>query len=292
MDFQRDVITPNTAPQQPQHRPAPVAFDDMMGSLPPTRPVQRPVAQQPVALPTVPIQMQPPKKTQNRWLRPLINSGVAIILIILTAYLTYSWQHKKVISLDNQAVVFNKNISNQQQQIALLQETVPTLVPAASSYTGWTSYTLKNEKLNFQYPKSWKLVDSSASGSDKVSITSLNNFVITLNTGAASTLSTNSPKIVGFSSINFVGKFGYFDFSSTANDGLVEEATLSQSPTNALQTFPSKAAGIHPGAAGSFSVTAGYNSSGSNTGESQTLVNAEKDASYQTAELLIDSMAY
>jgi hypothetical protein len=79
---------------------------------------------------------------------------------------------------------------------------------------------------------------------------------------------------------------------STANDGLVEEGTLSQSPTNAIEPFQSKAVGEHPGTPGDFNVVAAYSSSGDNTGESESLTNTNKDASYQTAELLIDSMAY
>jgi hypothetical protein len=321
MDFHRDdVITPSNRPEQPQPRPATVPFDDMMGSLPPTRPMPRPldhqpindmmgslpptrpipgsVDQQPGVLPA-PLQTQPrsPKKTRRKWLNSwLIPVGgviIAIIVIVLSSYLAYSSQHKKVVSLNNQIVIFNQHISDQQQQITLLQETVPTLSPNTSSYIGWTSHTLKYEGLTFQYPKSWTLSDTSSNGSDTVSITSLNNFVITINTGATLPPATaTTPNIIGFTPINFAGKFGYFDFASTANDGAVEEATLSQSPTNPLKTFPSKAVGEHPGTPGSFSITAGYSSTGSNTGESQTLVNADKDASYQTTELLIDSMTY
>jgi hypothetical protein len=255
----------------------------------------RPIEQhQPTTSPS-PIQTQAPspQKIKKTWLLPLIGAAVAIIVIILTGYLTYSWQHEKIVVADNQEVILNKHISDQQQQIILLQETVPTLVPSESSYAGWTNYSLKYEKLSFQYPKSWKLSDTSANGSDNVSVTSLNNFVITINTGAIAATNTANPlKLIGFRPIDFAGKFAYFDFVSTANDGLVEEATLSQSPTNALQNFASKAAGEHPGTPGSFGVTAGYSSVGSNIGESQTLVNASKDASYQTAELLIESMTY
>jgi hypothetical protein len=255
----------------------------------------RPIEQHQPTASLSPIQTQAPhlQKIKKTWLLPLIGAAVAIIVIILTGYLTYSWQHKKIVVSDNQAAILNKHISDQQQQIILLQETVPTLVPSESSYAGWTSYSLKHEKLSFQYPKSWKLNDTSANGSDNVSVTSLNNFVITINTGAVAATSTANPlKLIGFMPIDFAGKFAYFDFVSTANDGLVEEGTLSQSPTNALQTFASKAAGEHPGTPGSFGVTAGYSSVGSNVGESQTLVNASKDANYQTAELLIQSMAY
>lgn len=321
MDFHRDdVISPSNHPEQHQPRPATVPFDDMMGSLPPTRPVPRPfehqpindmmgslpptrpiarsVDQQPGVLPA-PVQTQPrtSQKIKRKWLGSwLIFAGVgvvAIIAIVLSGYFAYSSQHKKVVSLNNQIVIFNQHISDQQQQITLLQETVPTLSPNESSYAGWTSHTLKYEGLTFQYPKSWKLSDTSSNGSDNVSITSLNNFVITINTGATlPPASSTAPNIIGFTPINFTGRFGYFDFSSTANDGAVEEATLSTSPTNALKTFQSKAVGEHPGTPGTFSFTAGYSSSGSNTGESQTLVNADKDASYQTAELLIDSMTY
>jgi hypothetical protein len=324
MDFHRDdVITPSNNSEQSQARPAAVPFDDMMGSLPPTRPMPRPaerqpindmmgslpptrpimgsVEQQPGVLPT-PIQTQPRslQKPKNKrlqrlpsWLLPVVGGVIAVIAIVLSGYLSYSSQHKKVVSLDGQVLIFNQHISDQQHQITLLQETVPTLSPNAASYTGWTSHTLKYEGATFQYPKSWTLSDTSANGSDVVSITSLNNFVITINTGAAvPPASTTAPNIIGFTPINFGGKFGYFDFSSTADDGAVEEATLSQSPSNALKTFPSKAVGEHPGTPGNFTITAGYSSSGSNTGESQTLVNADKDASYQTAELLIDSMTY
>jgi len=321
MDFHRDdVTTPGNRPEQLQHRPAAVPFDDMMGSLPPTRPAPRPLEQRPIndmmgSLPPTrqmpgsvdqqpgvlpaPVQTQPrsPQKQKIKWLSPwllAVGGGViAVIAIVLSGYLTYSSQHKKVVALNNQIVIFNQHISDQQQQITLLQETVPTLSPDASSYTGWVSHTLKYEGLTFQYPKSWALSDTSANGSDAVNITSLNNFVITINTGVTiPPSSATAPNIIGFTPINFGGKFGYFDFVSTADDGAVEEATLSQSPTNALKTFPSKAVGEHPGTPGSFSITAGYSSSGSNTGESQTLVNADKDASYQTAELLIDSMTY
>ena len=321
MDFQSDSSPAEPTPDSSQPRVTPVRFDDMMGSLPQTRPAPRPlerqpnpsttppvrdvlgslpttrpagpVEHQPTTIPMGPIQMQIPPKKKNQLLRPLIGVLILIVVVIVTGYLTYSWQHGKISSLDNQITLFNKTVSNQTQQITLFQETVPNLVPGASAYTGWTNYSLKFEKLAFQYPKIWKLADTSANGSDNVSITSPNNFVITINTGtAATTLSANSLKLIGFTPVNFVGKFGYFDFVSTANDGLVEEALLSQSPINVVQPFASKASGKHPGTPGTFTLIAGYSGTGSNTAESQTLANASKDASYQVAQLLIDSKAY
>jgi len=274
--------------QPAMHTPAPLG--GIMDSLP-----TRPITQSSDEISRSPINM-PPRKEKRKaiaWLLPAIGGVVALIAIILTGYLSYSHEHKQVVGLDNQVVEFNKHISDQQGQITLLQETVPTLTPSSTSYQGWTNYSLKYEKLSFQYPKSWKLVDTSANGSDNVSITSLNNFVITINTGVVATSSPTVPlKIIGVTPIDFAGKFAYFDLVSTANDGLVEEATLSQSPTNPLQEFSSKAVGQHPGTSSNFVVTAAYSSSGDNTGVNESLVNANKDASYQSAELLIDSMAY
>jgi hypothetical protein len=327
MDFNRDITTPNSASEQPHIRPAPVPFDDMMGSLPPTRPIPqpaplplqpdtlapapvrpaapvdemigtlppaRPISFQPV---TPPVSSHAPKTKRgllkNRWVIPSASVLLALVAIGLTGYLAYSGQHKKVVSLDGQIVVFNQHISDQQGQITLLQETVPTLTPSATSYNGWTTYTLKYENLTFKYPKNWKLVDTSTNGSDNVSITSLNNFVITINTGAAiPAVAGNSSNIIGITPIDFVGKFAYFDFVSTANDGLVEEGILSQSPTTALQPFASKAVGEHPGTPGDFNVVAAYSSTGDNSSVSESLANTIKDSSYQTAELLIDSMSY
>ncbi len=331
MDFKRDVTPPTTDSGQPHSRPAPVPFDDMMGSLPPTRPMfqapeQRPepMPQAPVPTPaplddimgslppTRPLNYVPQEPTQtpvnmspatqkkakkglgflrNRWVLPSIIGVVAVIAIILAGYLSYSHEHKQVVGLDNQVVIFNKHISDQQGEITLLEETVPTLTPSATSYEGWTNYTLKYEKLSFMYPKTWKLVDTSANGSDNVSITSLNNFVITINSGVTVSNPATPVKVIGITPVDFAGKFAYFDLASTANDGLVEEATLSKSPTNALDDFPSKAVGSGSGAT-NFSLTAAYSSSGDNTGESESLINATKDASFQTAELLIDSMSY
>jgi hypothetical protein len=263
----------------------------MMGSLPPVP--TKPISYQPVTPPTAHTPKAKRGILKNKWVIPVASVLVALIAIGLTGYLTYSSQHKKVVNLDGQIVVFNQHISDQQEQITLLQETVPTLTPTSTAYSGWTTYTLKYENLTFKYPKTWKLVDTSTNGSDNVSITSLNNFVITINTGAAlPAIAGNSSKIVGVTPIDFAGKFGYFDFVSTANDGLVEEATLSQSPTNALQPFSSKAVGEHPGTPGDFNVVAAYSSSGANSAVSESLTNTNKDASYQTAELLIDSMAY
>jgi len=329
MDFNRDTNNPNPDSEQPHTRPAPVPFDDMMGSLPPTRPTPQPapVAPQPDIFapepvtpvrpaavvddmvgslpPARPISFQPtpppaqsrpskgPKMLKNKWVIRSASALLVVIVIILTGYLAYSGQHKKVVNLEGQIVVFNQHISDQQGQITLLQETVPTVTPSSTSYNGWTNYTLKYENLTFKYPKNWKLVDTSTNGSDNVSITSPNNFVITINTGAAlPPVSGNSSNIIGVTPIDFASKFGYFDFVSTANDNLVEEGTLSESPTTALQPFPSKAVGEHPGTPGDFNVVAAYSSSGDNSGESESLANTIKDASYQTTELLIDSMSY
>jgi len=322
MDFNRDISAPKPSSEQPHNRPAPVPFDDMMGSLPPTRPtlpviepksdIASPVTHSSAAPvddmfgslpPARPDRYQPTtptvhtqkvsKKLNYKWLLPIVGGAVLIIVVGLIGYSAYSSEHKKVAGLDNQILIFNKHISDYQGQVTLLQETVPTLTPSAVSYNGWTTYSLKYEGLTFKYPKSWTLKDTSTNGSDNVSITSLNNFVITINTGAAlPPIAGNSSKIIGVTPIDFTGKFGYFDFVSTANDGLVEEAALSQSPTNALQPFGSKAVGEHPGTPGVLNVVAAYSSSGDNTGESESLINTNKDASYQTAELLIDSMAY
>jgi len=268
----------------------PVApIDDMMESLPPARPVSH----QPTALSSHLHMPRSPKKLNYKWIIAGGGAVVVVVAVALIGYSAYSSQHKKIVGLDKDILVFNQHISNYQQQVTLLQETVPTLTPSATSYNGWTTYSLKYENLTFKYPKSWALKDISTNGSDNVSITSLNNFVITINTGATlPVVAGNSSKIIGVTPIDFGGKFGYFDFVSTANDGLVEEATLSQSPTNALEPFASKAVGEHPGTPGAFNVVAAYSSSGDNTGESESLTNTNKDASYQTAELLIDSMAY
>jgi hypothetical protein len=324
MDFNRDVSTSSHGSEQPHTRPAPVPFDDMMGSLPPTRPTLPVVEQKPDILVSAPITpvapiddmmgslpparpishqpttLSPPahtpktsKKLNYKWISAGAGAVVVVVAVGLSGYFAYSSQHKKVANLNSQILIFNQHISDQQQQITLLEETVPTLTPSATSYNGWTTYTLKYENLTFKYPKSWTLKDTSTNGSDNVSITSLNNFVITINTGAAiPKVAGNSANIIGVTPIDFASKFGYFNFVSTANDGLVEEGTLSQSPTNAIEPFQSKAVGEHPGTPGDFNVVAAYSSSGDNTGESESLTNTNKDASYQTAELLIDSMAY
>jgi hypothetical protein len=307
MDFQSDNDAPSRsapenqpipAPAHPVSKPmstpvsTPAPFDDMFSSLPSTRPIQRPTeSDRPVINPAITPTARP-QKPKKAWLKPAIWGTAVVIVAAITGYLTYSSQHSKVVNQYAQIVAFNKTISTQLQQITLLQETVPTLVPIASSYNNWTSYTLKNEKAAFQYPKTWKLVDSSTKNSDDVSVTSPNNFVITITTGSiAPTSVPSSAKLIGYAPINFTGKFGYFDFVSTANDGLVEEAMLSQAALNYHSSFPSVTQGQNSSTTGNFNVTAGY-SSVNGTGESQTIANADKDASYQSAQLLIESIEY
>jgi uncharacterized protein (UPF0333 family) len=77
---------------------------------------------------------------------------IVLILVVIGAvgYMVYHNDHKtKAVSVSTTAAKTptTKNTSS----------TKPTTTASANPYDGWKTYTLKNEKLSFEYPSSWTL---------------------------------------------------------------------------------------------------------------------------------------
>jgi len=87
---------------------------------------------------------------------------LAIIAVAGIAYSVYAWQQNRQLSSD----ITNKNtqIATLQKQQTTQTTPTPTPTPAPSPYDGWQSATLKYEKINFKYPATWTVTNSSTPG--------------------------------------------------------------------------------------------------------------------------------
>lgn len=157
-------------------------------------------------------------------------------------------------------------------------------------YASWKVATLRNEHASFCYPGTWTVRDDSSQASDAVSITGPDAFSISISTGGLGHPSNDGPTTVRAAvPVTFLGKPGYLDYTSYGSDSLVDVVSVSQSQTNFLDTFPSRAAGLNATPTGNFMIIANY-VSGNSYGE--PLNQAEADPNYQVVQHLVESVTY
>lgn len=126
--------------------------------------------------------MDAPKKTNKGLIITIVIITVlAIAGIIGTWYYMYNQQQKK--SQQQQQEIDDLNSKLKQMEEQKTQST-------SSQTTKLTSYTTKYEKLKFQYPSDYKLVDSSVAGTnvdppqDRITITAPSGMEMSIHTGA------------------------------------------------------------------------------------------------------------
>jgi hypothetical protein len=146
---------------------------------------------------------------------------------------------------------------------------VPIIVPT----TGWNTYTLKYEKIKFQYPSNWKLTDISGSvnnetdskgqliytpGSDLVTLTSDDSLELSIVTATSVSADGLGTKVISSSPVELLGSNLYLDFVSNSSPYTSANAAyVSTSPTSFLDFPASKNITLGPGSNASASVTSG-----------------------------------
>jgi len=275
MDNRQDIIKPQ--PNPPAQTPSPAATT---ASAMPT--------------PTKPTVV----KTHTR--KPIFATIVVIILFLGGVYGTYYWQHQKVTELTTQVSTLQLQVNGLEQAKAKqstpanTSTTSPTTSTSTGVYAGWETYTLKQEKLTFKYPSTWKLKDMTDSDNDDEILTGPNNFSMIVGAGAAvSAVNIPSGPIELADPLTFNTKTAYFDAlsSTTSTSGNVYEVFLSQSKTEANDFFPTKNISFN---ASNSRILVSINYWGSNTNSPNTepLSYVEGDANYKDAKLVVSSMAY
>jgi len=110
-------------------------------------------------------------------------SGIEILMVVVivaligaVGYMVYKNKHQptKVVTVTKTATKTPTPVAN-----------VPTV---ANPYSGWKEYTLKYEKLSFQYPSIWTIQDSSGSqglspNTDSVTLTAADGFNVSIDDG-------------------------------------------------------------------------------------------------------------
>jgi hypothetical protein len=136
---------------------------------------------------------------------------------------------------------------------------VAAIVPT----TGWNTYTLKYEKIKFQYPSTWKLTDISGSinnetdskgaliytpGSDLVTLTSDDGLELSIVT--ATTASADGPgiKVISSSPVQLLGSNLYLNYISNASPYASANAAYVSTSPSSYSDFPaSKNITLGPG---------------------------------------------
>lgn len=136
MDNQPGVITP--APQPPE--PVPVSMATPPSGSAPSQPT--------------------PSKIKHA--HKFILGYIALIILVAAVAGVYTWQHKKVNSL-------NAQVNSLQEQVAGLQKTKTsntTTAQPANPYAGWQTYS--NSQVSFKYPSNWTASKGPASSQSTV----------------------------------------------------------------------------------------------------------------------------
>lgn len=164
----------------------------------------------------------------------------------------------------------------------------------SSPYAGWKTYTLKKEKLSFQYPASWQLKDTSDSENDNVTLTGTNGFVMTIGAGAAvSAVNVGSGPIGQATVVTFAGRTAYLDdiITGGAKTRPVYEITMSRTASAASDFFATK--NIAFNAANSrILVKMDYWGANDDTSRTEPLSYVQNDVNFKNAKLVVDSMSY
>jgi outer membrane murein-binding lipoprotein Lpp len=166
-----------------------------------------------------------------------------LVLILLVAALggVYSWQHKKVNSLNSQVSKLNKQVASLQACKTTSASSKATASSTTTSpYAGWKTYTLPVEKLSFMYPSDWTVSnDAPTSTQDATTLTSSDGFSLSIEDGVSNggDSITEAPATTAVP-VTFVGQSDYLVFTygtgsvgQGSSDGLIAGAVL-QTSTN------------------------------------------------------------
>jgi hypothetical protein len=240
---------------------------------------------------------------------------LALLLLVAAIAGVYSWQHKKVTSLDAQVSSLQKQQAAANKQIASLQtiikNTKSSSATSISVYAGWNTYTLPKEKLTFRYPTTWavenNLTDSSNDGVQFTSKTD-KSFEILIGAGqdVAAIDNYDGNCVQQADAVTFDKQTAYLDFVGFANTNAVppscspasstiQSVLLSKSSTlaNVSNFFLTK--NISQPAAPSASeivVDIDYNAPNGAGTNNKTLSAIESNTDYKDAKLVVNSMSY
>jgi hypothetical protein len=208
-----------------------------------------------------------------------------VILLIFLAIIIVLGVHVAYLHRTSKPVVATNNSTS------VGSTAVPTPI-ITNPYVGWSTYTLKYENASFEFPDDLKLSDASNTGSDVVQLNGPSFFVMYINTGSIGYPGFSNPTpVLTAIPVTFVGQKGYLDYTSTSNDGLVEEVSLSKSSTNFLDAFPSKASGTNESAGGNFQIEAREDNPYTAV-PGLTVAQAKLNPSYNDVKLLVQSIKY
>ena len=243
----------------------------------------------------------PPQQSLNANQSKIKSSPIVIIvgLVILIVAIagTYFWQHKEVDNLNTEVASLNHQVgqlkARSSKQSSATNPTPPST--ASNPYSGWASYTTKNEKLSFKYPPSFTLTDdSTVANNDDVYLKASNNFEIYIHVGGGvqDVCPYGGCNIVQSDRVTFNNQPAFLDIwsSETTPGAPIDKAYLSQSSTNYSDYFNAK------NVSGVIFIGLGYNTDP--VGSSQTnyvpvsLSNLLNDPNYADAKLVIQSMHY
>lgn len=116
---------------------------------------------------------------------------IIIILIGGVGWLVYKDHHKNSAATNAISTTTTKSASN---TTSVSSSNTKTNQP--DTYAGWTSYTLKYEKLTFKYPQSWTLTDGSdAKYGDIVTVNDGDNFQVEIEAGPFRSPETLGPNL-------------------------------------------------------------------------------------------------
>lgn len=218
------------------------------------------------------------KNEQGFSIVELIMVIVIVILIGTVGYFVYK-NHQPT-----KAVTLTKTVTKTPAPAA----NAPT---AANPYAGWASYTLQNEKSTFQYPTSWKAVNTGATdGQDMIELTAPDGYYVNIQTVNLGHPSLDSPTtIIDSVPLTFVGQSGFINYFSVADasssTGISINAELSMTSTSVFGSlFPTK--NLNP--SGYYSINLGNKS----TPISLDNIKNDTNGDFSNTKLVIESIKY
>lgn len=173
---------------------------------------------------------------------------------------------------------------NKASSTAFTVSTKTTNGVSSNPYAGWRTYTLKDERVTFQYPSTWKLTDDSTTSNDAIYLSDSNNISMTISDINQST-GVIPPVTVQYAApVSFLGHNAYLDYYSSDlnNVNTIDTAILASSPTNIYAT-PFSTKNLTP--PGSFVINA-------SSDNAMSLAAIKNNIDYNDVKLIVESMHY
>jgi len=198
---------------------------------------------------------------------------VIIILVGAVGYLVYK---------------NHQDTKNTSTSISKSKVVSPVKTTTTDPYTGWDSYTLKNENASFKYPSNWLLTDSSNNGQDMVELNAPDSFYLNLDTVNLGHPSVDYPTSIVLSTpLTFVGQNGYINYFSatTSSTSSTIDAELSMNSTSIFDSlFPTK--NLNP--SGVYSISLGNK----NNPITLTSIKSDTSSDFKNTKLILQSIKY